>query len=203
MIHVPRHAELTNILTSNGAIHVDNIDGNAHLKTSNGGIRATAIRGSVDAVSSNGTLEITDVVGDLLLRTSNGGIKADVKKGGFDARTTNGSITARLTEPDSKPVRLESSNGHIELTMDAAREVHADTSNSSITVRMPNSAGANSARPYLERIDHLGFRRLRPRRYYPSIIWRAPSGPADRCSTWEHPTAASSFCACNRFRGSL
>jgi DUF4097 and DUF4098 domain-containing protein YvlB len=45
-------------------------------------------------------------------------------------------------EPDSRPVRLESSNGHIELTMDAAREVHADTSNSSITVRMPNSAGA-------------------------------------------------------------
>jgi DUF4097 and DUF4098 domain-containing protein YvlB len=39
-------------------------------------------------------------------------------------------------------VHLESSNGNIELTMDAAREVHADTSNSSITVRMPGSAGA-------------------------------------------------------------
>ncbi|HLX42891.1 MAG TPA: hypothetical protein VKR43_05630 [Bryobacteraceae bacterium] len=142
VIHVPRHAELTNIVSSNGAIHVDSIDGNAHLKTSNGGIRATAIRGSVDAVSSNGTLEIADVVGDLLLRTSNGSIKADVKKGGFDAHTSNGSITARLMEPDSKPVRLESSNGHIELTIDAAREVHADTSNSSILVRMPNSAGA-------------------------------------------------------------
>jgi DUF4097 and DUF4098 domain-containing protein YvlB len=142
VIHVPRHAELTNIVSSNGAIHVDSIDGNAHLRTSNGGIRATAIRGTVDAQSSNGTLEIADVVGDAMLRTSNGGIKADVKKGGFDARTSNGSITARLMEPDAKPVRLESSNGHIELTMDAAREVHADTSNSSIIVRMPNSAGA-------------------------------------------------------------
>jgi len=45
-------------------------------------------------------------------------------------------------ETDSRPVRLESSNGHIDLTMDAAREVHADTSNSSITVRIPNNVGA-------------------------------------------------------------
>jgi len=142
VIHVPRQAELTNIVSSNGAIRVDSIDGNAHLKTSNGGIRATAIRGSVDAQSTNGTLEIADVIGDAILRTSNGGIRADIKKGGFEAHTSNGSITARLMEADSRPVRLESSNGHIELTMDAAREVHADTSNSSITVRMPNSAGA-------------------------------------------------------------
>ena len=68
--------------------------------------------------------------------------KPDFTKGGFGARTSNGSITVRLMEPDSSPVRLESSNGHIELTMNAAREVHASTSNSSITVRMPASAGA-------------------------------------------------------------
>jgi len=39
-------------------------------------------------------------------------------------------------------VRAESSNGHIELIMDKAREVHASTSNSSITVRLPSSADA-------------------------------------------------------------
>jgi DUF4097 and DUF4098 domain-containing protein YvlB len=65
-----------------------------------------------------------------------------VKKGSFDAHTTNGSITARLLEADTRPVRLQSSNGHIEVTMDAAREIHADTSNSTITVRMPSSIGA-------------------------------------------------------------
>jgi DUF4097 and DUF4098 domain-containing protein YvlB len=45
-------------------------------------------------------------------------------------------------EADSSPVRLESSNGHIELTMDAAREARASTSNSSITVRLPPGVGA-------------------------------------------------------------
>ena len=142
VIHVPRRVELENIGSSNGPIRVDTIDGNAHLKTTNGGIRATDIHGSLDAHSSNGSVEITGVTGDTILRTTNGPIRADVKKGSFEAGTSNGSITARLMEPDSMPVRLESSNGRIDLTMDAAREVHADTSNSSITVRMPASAGA-------------------------------------------------------------
>ena len=142
VIHVPRRTELSNIVSSNGAIRVDTIEGRSRLQTSNGSIRAVQMRGPVDARTSNGSVEISDVTGDATVHTSNGGIRADVKKGAFEATTSNGSITVRLMEPDSKPVRLESSNGHIELTMDAAREVHADTSNSSITVRMPSSAGA-------------------------------------------------------------
>lgn len=142
-IHVPRHAELQNIVSSNGAIHVDTIDGQTHLKTSNGGIRASGLQGSLDGQTTNGSIEISNVTGDTTLHTSNGSIRADVRKGSFEATTSNGSITARLMEPDTQPVRLESSNGHIDLTMDAAREVHADTSNSSIIVRMPSAVGAN------------------------------------------------------------
>ncbi len=107
VIHVPRRAELNNIVSSNGSLRVDTIEGPAYLKTSNGSIRA------------------------------------EIRKGGLEARTSNGSIEARVMEADANPVRLESSNGRIDLTMDAAREVHARTSNSSITVRMPASAGAN------------------------------------------------------------
>src|SRR5579862_3774534 len=142
VIHVPRHAQLSNITSSNGSIHVDSIEGPARLKTSNGGIRASSIQGSLDAQTSNGTIEIANVVGDTVLRTSNGGIRGDVKKGSFEATTSNGSITARLLDADTRPVRLESSNGHIDVTLDAAREVHAETSNSSIVVHMPGSAGA-------------------------------------------------------------
>ncbi|HUA85402.1 MAG TPA: DUF4097 family beta strand repeat-containing protein [Bryobacteraceae bacterium] len=142
VIHVPRKVQLTSIASSNGPIHVDGIEGPAKLKTSNGGIRATEIQGALDAQTSNGPLDISGVEGDTTLRTSNGAIRADVRKGGFEANTTNGSITARVMDADAKPVRLESSNGHIDLTMDAVREVHADTSNSSIVVRLPASANA-------------------------------------------------------------
>ncbi len=141
-LHVPRHAELASISTSNGPIRAENIENRARLKTSNGGIHASGIRGSLDAQTSNGGVDISDMAGDATIRTSNGSVHAEVKKGSFDAHTTNGSITARLLEADTRPVRLQSSNGHIEVTMDAAREIHADTSNSSITVRMPGSMGA-------------------------------------------------------------
>jgi len=142
VIHVPKKVELQNIVSSNGTIRVETIDGHTRLKTSNGGIRAFALSGSLDARTSNGSIDLSDVTGDTTLHTSNGAIKADVKKGIFEASTSNGSITARLLEADSRPVRLESSNGHIDLTIDAAREVHAETSNSSIVVRMPPSVGA-------------------------------------------------------------
>ncbi len=141
-IHVPRKAELSSIVSSNGAIRVEDIEGRSRLRTSNGGIHATGIRGALNAETSNGSVDLSDIVGDSVVRTSNGSVRAELKKGSFDAHTSNGSITARLLESDDKPVRLESSNGHIELTLDAAREVHADTSNSSITVRLPGSIGA-------------------------------------------------------------
>lgn len=142
ILHVPRHAELANIVSSNGSIRVTEMESAAHLRTSNGGVRVSDIHGLVDARTSNGPVELTDVTGDATLHTTNGSIRADVKKGRFDASTTNGSITARLSETDPSPARLESRNGHIDLTMDAPREVHASTSNSSITVHLPTSAGA-------------------------------------------------------------
>ena len=144
VIHVPRQAELAGISSSNGSIRVDSVEGASRLKTSNGSVHASQIQGTLDVQTSNGSVEVSDVTGDTMLRTSNGSIRAEVRKGRFEARTSNGGIDVRLREADSKPIRLTSSNGHIDLRMDAAREVYADTSNSSITVRMPDSAGGSS-----------------------------------------------------------
>jgi hypothetical protein len=141
-IHVPRHTILEGITSSNGAIRVDTIEGNAHLRTSNGSVHARSLTGPLDVQTSNGSIEVSEVTGDTTLRSSNGAIRADVRKGRFGAQTSNGSITVRLRDSDTSPVRLQSSNGHLELTMDEVREVHANTSNSSITVRMPATAGA-------------------------------------------------------------
>ncbi len=142
VIHVPKHTDLSQITSSNGAIRVESIEGSSHLRTSNGALRAMRMVGPLEAWTSNGSIDVSDVTGDATLRSSNGTIRADIRKGRFSATTSNGSINARLMETDSSPVRLESSNGHIELTLDAAREVHASTSNSSITVRMPSAVNA-------------------------------------------------------------
>lgn len=143
-IRVPRRVLLDRIASSNGGVHVDDIQGNATLRTSNGTIRVERLQGDLDAQTSNGRIEVHDARGNCTLHTSNGHIEADAAKGGFTATTSNGSIRARLTEPDPDHlVKLESSNGSIDLTLEAAREVRARTSNSSITLHAPSSLNAH------------------------------------------------------------
>jgi len=143
VIHVPRHAELASIRSSNGSIRVDGVDGAAHLRTSNGGVHADGIQGTLDVETSNGSVEVSGITGDTFLRSTNGRIRAEVRKGGFEATTSNGSIDVRLQEPADRPVRLKTSNGGIEVDLTAPRDVRASTSNAPITVRIPPDAGAN------------------------------------------------------------
>lgn len=142
-IRVPRRVRLDRIISSNGGIKVHDLEGVAHLKSTNGGIRVSRVKGELEAKTSNGSIEALDHAGNAILETTNGGIRAEMSKGSLDAHTSNGGIDVRITESDSsQPVRLESTNGHIDLSMDTVRDVRASTSNSAITVRMPDSAGA-------------------------------------------------------------
>jgi hypothetical protein len=140
-IHVPKHTDLASIVSSNGSIRVDAVEGATRLHTSNGSVHVDGVSGSLEVQTSNGSIEATDITGDTTLHSSNGSIRAEnIRKGRFSASTSNSSITARLKDADTGPVRLESTNGHIDLTMDEVRDVRASTSNSSITVHLPASA---------------------------------------------------------------
>ena len=143
VLRVPRRVELERIASSNGGIRVEDLEGSARLRTSNGGVKIARLRGPVEVETSNAGVEVTEHDGSLIARTSNGGIRADNVRGLFEATTSNGSINARLTDPQpGKPIKLDSSNGSITLTMDAIRDndVRITTSNSSITLRMPAQA---------------------------------------------------------------
>ena len=144
-IHVPRKVLLDTITTTNGSIKVDNVDGNARLKSTNGAIRTDKVHGEIDANTTNGAVEAVDLDGNANLHTSNGSIKVDATHGSLDATTSNGSITATLEKPATNwPVKLHSSNGHIDLTIRSANipDVRADTSNSAITVHLPGNVNA-------------------------------------------------------------
>ena len=144
-IRVPRKAVLELISSSNGRIDVDGVEGNARLHTSNGGIRVQRLKGNLEAETSNGSIETQELTGNANLRTSNGAVRGDASGGSFEAVTSNGRIEVRLTDSASTwPVRLHSSNGHIELSLDSKElpEVRASTSNSSILLRLPASANA-------------------------------------------------------------
>jgi DUF4097 and DUF4098 domain-containing protein YvlB len=145
VIRVPRKTELERIQSSNGSIRVLDVQGPARLQSSNGSIHADHLGGSLDARTSNGSIEVEQLNGGATLRTSNGRIRAEGVRGTVEATTSNGGINIHLAKTESgRPVKLESSNGSIDLTIDEVNQndVYASTSNSSITVRLPASIGA-------------------------------------------------------------
>jgi DUF4097 and DUF4098 domain-containing protein YvlB len=145
VIKVPRKTELERVTSSNGGIRVTDIDGPSRLRSSNGGIRATNLKGNLDAQTSNGGIEVEDLEGSANLRTSNGRIHGEGVRGAFEANTSNGGINVHLAKAEAgRPIKLDTSNGSIDLTLDSANQndVIASTSNASITVRMPPSIAA-------------------------------------------------------------
>ena len=144
-IRVPRKALLDSIVTTNGSIRIEDIDGTARLRSTNGSIRVQKLHGDVEANTTNGGLEMRGVDGNANLRTTNGSIQAEVAHGSFEARTSNGSVNATLTDAAANwPVKAHSTNGHIELRITGAKlpDVRAETSNSSVTLYLPQNASA-------------------------------------------------------------
>jgi DUF4097 and DUF4098 domain-containing protein YvlB len=143
-LHVPKRVLLDLIHTSNGSLRVDAVDGNVRLRTSNGAVHLSDVKGEADVETSNGSIDIDNQDGSLRLHSSNGHIKADSHGGRFEAETSNASVEARLTDVSSAwPVRVETSNGHIDLTVDGkVPDMRATTNNSAIDLTLPGSASA-------------------------------------------------------------
>jgi hypothetical protein len=142
-IKVPRGTVMDRIATSNGSIHVTDAAGPARLKSSNGGIRVERLHGNLDAQTSNSSIDLDGIEGDATAHSSNGRIRAGGLRGSLEAETTNSSVTAAMERAD-RPVRVETRNGSIDLTLPAAFTggVRAHTSNSGITVRLTDPVNA-------------------------------------------------------------
>ena len=146
IIRAPRKVNLDRIVSSNGGLKVDEIEGIMRLRTSNGSIRTARIRGDLDAATSNGGIDIDDLDGPANVRTSNGRVTAEGVRGSLQIATSNGSIHASVVKPEPhRPIKLQTSNGGIDLSMDslADNEIRASTSNSGITVKLPSTASAH------------------------------------------------------------
>ncbi len=144
-VRVPHKALLDRITSSNGQIRIEDVEGTSRVQTSNGAIRLSRLKGAVEARTSNGAIEAQDIDGNAKMHTTNGSIRVELAHGSFEGFTSNGAIHARLNDPSpASPVRAESSNGRIELTVDAKQmpEIRASTSNSSIVLRLPASTNA-------------------------------------------------------------
>jgi DUF4097 and DUF4098 domain-containing protein YvlB len=101
--------------------------------------------GDLNARTTNGGIYLRDVDGNVRLQTTNGGIEAEASHGSFEAETSNGKIEVTLNDPAANwPVKLHTHNGHIDLSIRGSKlpDVRAESSNSTIVVRLPSSASA-------------------------------------------------------------
>jgi len=146
IIHAPRRIELDRLTSSNGSIKVDDAEGTARLKTSNGRIEVARFSGSVEARTSNGGISLGDTEGDAILETSNGSIKAEHVGGSVNARTSNGRINLGVFgDGGGKPIKARSSNGSVTVTLERqpTSDIEISTSNSNITLRAPAALAAS------------------------------------------------------------
>lgn len=146
VIRVPARTELERVISSNGGIRIEGIEGPVRLRTTNGGVRVFRVQGPLEVTTTNAGVDVRELHGSATLRTTNGAIKADGVRGFFEASTSNGGIEARLVETEEgRPVKADTSNGNIHLTIESLKgnDVIATTSNASITVQLPGDAAAN------------------------------------------------------------
>ncbi len=88
---VPKQYNL-DLNTSGGSIDVDDLVGEARVKTSGGSLSLGRIEGPVDANTSGGSIELRQAKGKVLARTSGGGITLGEVSGDVDVETSGGSI---------------------------------------------------------------------------------------------------------------
>lgn len=97
-------------------------------KTSNGSLTLSAME-SVDVRTSNGPIRLKDITGDVEAKTSNGRVEGS-GLGGKRVRVESSNGPMNLTVDDPREVRIKSSNGRIDLAVPAGKyDVSADTSN--------------------------------------------------------------------------
>lgn len=126
--------------TSGGDIKVNDLGGQAHAKTSGGGIALGNISGAVVAKTSGGDVSLDSSRGNAELYTSGGGIRIGDVTGNIEAKTSGGSIEVRRAGGD---LYARSSGGGISID-DANGTVDVQTSGGSIRARLSRQPRADS-----------------------------------------------------------
>lgn len=112
-------------------------EGVATLRTRNGRIHATGVRGELEARTSNGRISISDHSGVLRLRTSNGRIEVTDSNAELQANTSNGRVTIERTHLHGQGwIRTSNSRieAHIRLQPNADYELR--TSNGRVNIEL-------------------------------------------------------------------
>jgi hypothetical protein len=107
------------------------------LKTSNGKVTITDMRGGAIVSTSNGAFNLSNTNGRVVLKTSNGKVIIQAHSRSIKAQTSNGEINCDIVGlPINDTCELRTSNGKVILSLpsDIAAGFEATTSNGEVTL---------------------------------------------------------------------
>ena len=136
-LNVPRKV-LGFFRTTNGSVLASNLEGYARCETTNGDIKLFDIKGEVQAESTNGNIEATNLKARLKGGTTNGRLVIENVEGGITLETTNGAISAKNLDGWGEGIKLESTNGGIDVELGPATgDIFLDNTNGSLEINIP------------------------------------------------------------------
>lgn len=135
-ILVPTGADLAEVRTTVGVISISDAGGDVVVRTAEGDVRVVNHKGGVDAETANARITIDQPGGPVAARTANGVIAITGAPDRVVATTTNAGIDVRLHGDSRGPVRLETTNAVVLLTVGDAftGSLTAETTRSPIEI---------------------------------------------------------------------
>ncbi|MFJ6837821.1 DUF4097 family beta strand repeat-containing protein [Streptomyces sp. NPDC091209] len=101
------------LTVSHGLVTVDRVEGMAEITSSTGNVRVGTVEGPAVLKNAHGATTVGTVTGETRVSSTNGGIDITRAGASVSGTTTNGHL--RLTEVSGGEIRLETSNGSIEV----------------------------------------------------------------------------------------
>jgi DUF4097 and DUF4098 domain-containing protein YvlB len=119
-------------------VKLSNLNGEIHLQTGSGDVRARQVSGSVRGGTGSGDVEVEESgPGDIDLHTGSGSITARGVQGSFRGETGSGEVTAEGKQTGPWDVRTGSGDVRLRLPSNAAFDADISTSSGSIDVGAP------------------------------------------------------------------
>ncbi|KTG09370.1 hypothetical protein AUR64_16455 [Haloprofundus marisrubri] len=117
-VAVPEGVAVESAASTNGAVTVSDVSGDASLNSVNGDVEARNVDGFVLLSTTNGSVRARNVAGLRGARTTNGDIRVDVPAidGATSLTSTNGSIVASLASTLDATVNARTRNGELDVT---------------------------------------------------------------------------------------
>lgn len=129
-IYMPRSSEL-NFEGVVVDVEAADLTAGARIKTVNGNIKASKIRGKIALETVNGDIDSRDLDGNIQFETVNGDIEDIASSGKLRFNAVNGEIKTQTTATE---LRLENVNGEVELKMAELKDLRLSTVNGEIAV---------------------------------------------------------------------